>query len=31
MSIVAMKRKSRGMNQPVSGYGKGFSLKGALC
>jgi hypothetical protein len=28
MSIVAMKRKSRGMNQPVSGYGKGFSLNG---
>lgn len=28
MSIVAMKRKSRGMNHPVSGYGHGFSLNG---
>tara|TARA_R110001592_G_scaffold185465_5_gene429506 strand:- start:4911 stop:5531 length:621 start_codon:yes stop_codon:yes gene_type:complete len=28
MSIVAMKRKSRGMNQSVSSYGKGFSLNG---
>ncbi len=29
MSIVAMKRKSRKMNRPISGGGNGFSLHGA--
>lgn len=29
MSIVAMKRKSRRMNRPISGGGKPFSLYGA--
>ena len=29
MSIVAMKRKSRKMNRPISGGGNGFSLYGA--
>ena len=29
MSIVAMKRKSRNMNRPISGGGNGFSLHGA--
>lgn len=28
MSIVAMKRKSRGANNPISGYNGGFSLNG---
>tara|TARA_B100001769_G_scaffold275223_2_gene276405 strand:- start:3537 stop:4154 length:618 start_codon:yes stop_codon:yes gene_type:complete len=28
MSIVAMKRKSRGANNPISAYGNGFSLNG---
>lgn len=28
MSIVAMKRKSRAANKPISGYGQGFSLNG---